>query len=57
MVKAERYSEAVQLLLGAWPSESNQDFDRCPPLESGVSARPVRESTLVGLGIIPPRTE
>jgi len=54
VAQAERYSEAVQLVLGAWPLDYEQVFDRSPPLESGVSARAGRENTLVGLGTLPP---
>lgn len=54
VAQAERYSEAVQLVLGAWPSDNEETEDWSPPLESGISARPARETTLVGLGISSP---
>jgi hypothetical protein len=58
MEHAERYSAAVQLLLGAWPSDCEPEIDRRPPLESGVvTVRAVRENTLVGLGTVPPYVE
>jgi len=54
LAQAERYSAAVQLLLGAWPSDGDQEPERFPPLQSGISARTLREKTLIGLGTVPP---
>jgi hypothetical protein len=50
--RAERYSSAVDLLLGAWPPCRQLDSERCPPPVRPASTWPTHEETLVGLGIV-----
>ena len=52
MERAARYSAAVDLVLGAWPSDSEQVIRRPSSVVRGVPKWPAREPTLVGLGVI-----
>lgn len=50
---AGRYSAAVNLLLDAWPPDTEQQSDRSSRPKRAVSTWPAQEQTLIGLGIVP----
>jgi hypothetical protein len=53
MEHAERYSAAVQLLLGGWPADGEPAPAPGPaPAEAGGSTWPACEPTLVGIGVV-----
>jgi hypothetical protein len=54
--RAERYLAAVQLVLGAWPSEDLPDAPPCSSAETGSRSWPEIEPTKIGLGTLPPTT-
>jgi hypothetical protein len=52
MRRAAQYSAAVDLVLGAWPTDSDQDRNRGSSPTRNSPKWPAREPTLVGLGIL-----